>query len=246
MAIETANARLDEDYTALHADVEPGQYVMLAVTDNGAGMPAEIAERAFEPFFTTKGVGKGTGLGLSMVYGFVKQSGGHIKIYSEVEHGATVKIYLPRSREQESAIVTDYGERIEERESGPLETILMVEDDQEVRRPAVSILKSLGYVALEATDARSALEILEQRSEIALLFTDVVLPGGTDGAQLAREARQRYPDLKVLYTSGYTGNAFAQKIVLDEDAEIISKPFRKTSLARKIRGVLDRDPQAVK
>jgi signal transduction histidine kinase len=239
LTIETANARLDDDYAAAHAEVTPGQYVMLAVTDNGTGMPAEIAERAFEPFFTTKDAGQGTGLGLSMIYGFVKQSEGHVKIYSEVGHGTTIKVYLPRSREQE-AVVPDEPP-VEERAPGSLETVLVVEDDADVRDLAVNMLQSLGYVPVEATDADSALAALDQRPEIVLLFTDVVLPGGTDGAELAREARKRRPDLRVLYTSGYTDNAIIHKGVLDEDAEIINKPFRKAALARKIRSILDRD-----
>ncbi len=243
LTIETANARLDDDYAAAHAEVTPGQYVMLAVTDNGTGMPAEIAERAFEPFFTTKDAGQGTGLGLSMIYGFVKQSEGHVKIYSEVGHGTTVKVYLPRSREQE-AVVPDEPP-VEEQVPGSLETVLVVEDDADVRELAVNMLQSLGYVPVEATDADSALAALDQRPEIVLLFTDVVLPGGTNGAELAREARKRRPDLRVLYTSGYTDNAIIHKGVLDEDAEIINKPFRKAALARKIRGILDRDRGSV-
>lgn len=243
LTIETANARLDDDYAAAHAEVTPGQYVMLAVTDDGTGMPAEIAERAFEPFFTTKDAGHGTGLGLSMIYGFVKQSEGHVKIYSEVGHGTTVRVYLPRSREQESVVLDE--PPVEEKEPGSLETILVVEDDADVRQLAVNMLQSLGYVAVEAVDADSALTALDQRPEIVLLFTDVVLPGGTNGAELARAARQRYPDLKVLYTSGYTDNAIIHKGVLDEDAEMINKPFRKAALARKIRSILDRGRGAV-
>ncbi len=243
LTIETANARLDDDYAAAHAEVTPGQYVMLAVTDTGTGMPAEIAEHAFEPFFTTKDAGQGTGLGLSMIYGFVKQSEGHVKIYSEVGHGTTVKVYLPRSREQES-VVLDVPP-VEEEEPGSLETILVVEDDADVRRLAVNMLQSLGYVAVEATDADTALAALDQRSEIVLLFTDVVLPGGTNGAELARQARRRRPGLKILYTSGYTDNAIIHKGVLDEDADMINKPFRKAALARKIRSILDRSRGAV-
>ncbi len=243
LTIETANARLDDDYAAAHAEVTPGQYVMLAVTDTGTGMPAEIAEHAFEPFFTTKDAGQGTGLGLSMIYGFVKQSEGHVKIYSEVGHGTTVKVYLPRSREQES-VVLDVPP-VEEEEPGSLETVLVVEDDADVRRLAVNMLQSLGYVAVEATDADTALAALDQRSEIVLLFTDVVLPGGTNGAELARQARRRRPGLKILYTSGYTDNAIIHKGVLDEDADMINKPFRKAALARKIRSILDRGRGAV-
>jgi PAS domain S-box-containing protein len=238
LTIETANARLDEDYAAAHTEVTPGQYVLLAVTDDGVGMPPEIVERAFEPFFTTKNVGQGTGLGLSMIYGLVKQSGGHVKIYSEPDHGTTVKVYLPRSREPES--LTEAEPPLDVHDAESLETILVVEDDAEVRRLAMSVLKSLGYTALEADDAESALAVLKQRPEIALLFTDVVLPGGVNGAQLARQALERYPDLKVLYTSGYTDNAIVHRGVLDSGAEMIGKPFRKAALARKLRSILDR------
>lgn len=239
LTVETANARLDDDYAAAHAEVTPGQYVMLAVTDTGIGMPPEIVERAFEPFFTTKDAGQGTGLGLSMIYGFVKQSAGHVKIYSEPGHGTTVRVYLPRSREPESVTVPDPPPEDGEHES--LETVLVVEDDAEVRQLATSMLKSLGYAALEAADANTALAVLEQRPDVALMFTDVVLPGGVNGAELARAAQARYAHLKVLYTSGYTDNAIIHKGVLDEGAEMIGKPFRKAALARKVRGILDRD-----
>jgi len=242
LTIETANARLDDDYAAAHAEVTPGQYVLLAVTDDGVGMSPDIVERAFEPFFTTKGVGQGTGLGLSMIYGLVKQSGGHVKIYSEPDHGTTLRVYLPRSHEPET--VTEAEPPLVEIGEDLLETILVVEDDAEVRQLAMSVLKSLGYAALEAGDAESALAVLDLRPEIALLFTDVVLPGGVNGAQLARLAHERYPDLKVLYTSGYTDNAIVHRGVLDEGAEMIGKPFRKAALARKVRTILDRGKSA--
>ena len=203
LTIETANVRLDDDYAAAHAEVVAGQYVMLAVTDDGVGMSSETIERAFEPFFTTKEVGRGTGLGLSMIYGFVKQSGGHVKIYSEPDHGATVKVYLPRSSEPEYLGDLEVP-IVQSATNGTPEMILVVEDDPEVRPLAMKVLGSLGYVALEATDADSALAMLGRHPEVALLFTDVVLPGGVNGAQLARLAREHYPDLKVLYTSGYT------------------------------------------
>ena len=242
LTIETANARLDDDYAAAHAEVASGQYVMLAVTDNGIGMSPETVERVFEPFFTTKEVGHGTGLGLSMIYGFVKQSGGHVKIYSELDHGTTIKVYLPRSHEPESVAVSEAP--IEERGEESLETILVVEDDAEVRSLAMSVLRSLGYTALEAADAETALAVLDRRPEVVLLFTDVVLPGGVSGAQLARQAQALYPNLKVLYTSGYTDNAIIHKGVLDAGAEMIGKPFRKAALARKIRSILDRGGSA--
>jgi CheY-like chemotaxis protein len=216
---------------------------LLAVTDDGVGMSPETLERAFEPFFTTKRVGQGTGLGLSMIYGLVKQSGGHVKIYSEPDRGATVKVYLPRSREPEYLV--DPEQPIDRSTvSTTLETILVVEDDPEVRLLAIKVLGSLGYVALEASDADSALAMLAQHPDIALMFTDVVLPGGVNGAQLAGRARERYPDIKVLYTSGYTDNAIIHRGVLDEGAEMIGKPFRKAALARKIRSILDRGRSA--
>ncbi len=239
LTIETANARLDDDYAAAHAELVAGQYVMLAVTDDGVGMSPETLEHAFEPFFTTKEVGQGTGLGLSMIYGLVKQSGGHVKIYSEPDHGTTVKVYLPRSGEPE--YLADPEPPVDRSATNAaLETILVVEDDPEVRLLAMNVLGSLGYVALEAADADSALAMLGQHPEVALMFTDVVLIGGVNGAQLARRAQEQYPDLKVLYTSGYTDNAVVHRGVLDEGAEMIGKPFRKAALARKIRGILDR------
>ena len=243
LTIETANARLDDDYAATHAEVTAGQYVLLAVTDDGVGMSPETLERAFEPFFTTKRVGQGTGLGLSMIYGLVKQSGGHVKIYSEPDRGATVKVYLPRSFEPECLIEV---EQPFDRSAvnTKLETILVVEDDPEVRLLAIKVLGNLGYVALGASDADSALAMLAQHPDIALMFTDVVLPGGVNGAQLAGRARERYPDIKVLYTSGYTDNAIIHRGVLDEGAEMIGKPFRKAALARKIRSILDRGRSA--
>ena len=243
LTIETSNVRLDDDYAAAHAEVVAGQYVMMAVTDDGVGMSPNTVEHAFEPFFTTKEVGQGTGLGLSMIYGFVKQSGGHVKIYSEPDHGATVKVYLPRSREPEYLV--DPEQPIDPLAANrTLETILVVEDDPEVRLLEMKVLGSLGYVAVEATDADSALSMLDRHPDVALMFTDVVLPGGANGAQLARRAQERFPDLKVLYTSGYTDNAIIHRGVLDEGAEMIGKPFRKAALSRKIRGILDRGRSA--
>jgi PAS domain S-box-containing protein len=239
LTIETANAMLDERYSAQHAEVAPGAYVLIAVTDTGTGMTREQAERAFEPFFTTKEVGKGTGLGLSMVYGFVKQSGGHVKIYSEPGEGTTIKIYLPRliaEREIETNPVLIEGVE----PSRQRETILVCEDDDDVRAYTVECLRELGYRVLEAYDGPSALRLLErQDAPVALLFTDVVMPG-MSGRELADAARARQPDLRVLYTSGYTRNAIMHGGRLDPGVEMIAKPFTFEGLARAVRDALER------
>jgi PAS domain S-box-containing protein len=239
LTIETANARLDDEYAAAHAEVTPGQYVMLAVADTGGGMTPEIAERAFEPFFTTKQAGEGTGLGLSMVYGFVKQSKGHVKIYSEPGHGTTVKLYLPRAFGGESKAEAGV-ERVRAAQ-GQLEKILVVEDDPAIRDLTVEQLESMNYLVLHAPDGASALRILAEVRDIDLLFTDVVLPAGMNGAELAREAVRVSPGIGVLYTSGYTDNAIVHHGRLEPGAELIAKPFRKEDLARKLRAILDRD-----
>ena len=238
LVIETANARLDEEYCAAHAEVAPGQYVLIAVTDTGQGMPKHIQERVFEPFYTTKDPGKGTGLGLSMVYGFVKQSGGHIKVYSEEEQGTTIKIYLPR-------LLTDTGAEDESEQtpgiemSPSAETVLVVEDDDDVRAYTLECLRELGYRVLEAHDGPSALRLLKRLSEpVDLLFTDVVMPG-MSGRELADQARAHEPTLKVLYTSGYTRNAIVHGGRLDAGVEMIAKPFTYSDLGQKIRDVLD-------
>lgn len=239
LTIETANAFLDETYAAAHVEVVAGQYVMIGVSDTGAGMTAEVMEKAIEPFFTTKGVGQGTGLGLSQVHGFVKQSGGHIKIYSELGQGTTVKLYLPRfigpddRRGVTEAPSTISGEAARE-------TILLVEDDADVRVFATEMLGILGYQVLSASDAPSALDILGRQFHIDLLFTDVGLPGGVNGRQLADEARRRRPELKVLYTTGYARNAIIHGGTLDPGVELIVKPFSQADLGRKIRQILDR------
>ncbi|CAB3753026.1 response regulator [Paraburkholderia humisilvae] len=234
LTIEAGNASLDDAYAKRHADVLPGQYVMVAVTDTGAGMTPEVQEHVFEPFFTTKREGQGTGLGLSMVYGFVKQSGGHVKIYSELGHGTTIRLYLPRMRQQED-LETDI-------DVGPVkggaETILVVEDDEDVRTTVVEMLSSLGYHVLRAKDAQSALAIVESGVPIDLLFTDVVMPGALRSTELARKARERQPALAVLFTSGYTDNAIVHAGRLDEGVELLSKPYTHEALARKIRHTL--------
>jgi PAS domain S-box-containing protein len=236
LTIETANARLDDHYAAAHSEVTPGQYVVATVTDTGTGMPPEVRERAFEPFFTTKEVGKGTGLGLSMVYGFVKQSGGHVKIYSEEGQGTAVKIYLPRVLLAAAApTATTMLERIP---TGS-ETILVVEDDGPVREYVTIQLGELGYVVHEAEDGPAALRMLEDVERVDLLLTDVVMPGGMNGRQLAERAQALQPGLKVLYTSGYTEDAIIHHGRLDPGVQLLTKPFRKVELARKVRAVLD-------
>jgi PAS domain S-box-containing protein len=237
LTIEVGNVSLDDAYAKVHAEVIPGQYVMLAITDTGSGMTAEIAAQAFEPFFSTKPEGQGTGLGLSMVYGFVKQSHGHIKIYSEVGHGTTVKLYLPRINQKEDAVnVLD-----QETVTGGTETILVAEDDDEVRATAVEMLTDLGYRVYKAKDAASALSVIEKGHAIDLLFTDVVMPGDLKSPELARRARDRLPGIAVLFTSGYTENAIGHGGRLDAGVDLLPKPYSRDALARKIRQVLQRE-----
>jgi len=241
VTIETANCYLDEAYVAtLTEPVEHGQYVMIAVTDTGIGMDKATLEHAFEPFFTTKGVGKGTGLGLSQVYGFVRQSCGHIRIYSELGEGTTVKLYLPRrvGKEELSERAHEGGEHVRALGS---ESILVVEDDGSLRAYTTEILTELGYHVLEASSAAAGLEVLD-RMPIDLLFTDIVMPGGMNGRQLADEAVRRRPALKVLFTTGYTRNAIVHHGRLDRGVELITKPYSFEDLGRKVRAMLDREP----
>ena len=232
LALETSNIFLDENYANMQSEVAPGNYVMIAVSDTGTGIPPALLERVFEPFFTTKEVGKGTGLGLSMVFGFVKQSGGHVKIYSEEGHGTSVKIYLPRAtglqQTPAEALVSSTVE-------GGHETILVVEDDTLVRRYVVTQIQSLGYATLEASNASDALRIIDDVPAIDLLFTDVIMPGSMNGRQLVDEAAKRRPGLKTLYTSGYTENAIVHHGRLDSGVLLLAKPYRKAELARMIR-----------
>jgi CheY-like chemotaxis protein len=225
---------LDDDYVFSQSDVLPGQYVMLAISDTGSGMTPEIMERAIEPFFTTKPEGEGTGLGLSMVYGFVKQSGGHFRIYSEVGHGTTVKMYFPRSFESEKEMPSVVGGAV----TGGTETILVVEDDIAVQTTVVETLTELGYRILKADDAESALIILKSGLPIDLLFTDVVMPGRLRSPELAKQAKLLIPGIEVLFTSGYTQNAIVHGGRLDPGVHLLSKPYRREQLAAKVRHLL--------
>ena len=236
LTIETSNMHLDEDYASSNAEVTPGDYVMMTVTDTGTGMPPDVLAHVFEPFFTTKEIGKGTGLGLSMIYGFAKQSGGHAKIYSEVGHGTTVRLYLPRlvneSLRSDSTAATPP-------HKGGGETILVVEDNPDVRRLVLRQLRDLGYEVIEAANGPQALKILDDGAAIDLLFTDVVMPGGMTGRQLAEAAKTRRPNLKTLFTSGYTEDSILRLGRLDPGVRLLSKPYRKHELATRIREALD-------
>ena len=237
LTIETANTDIDRAYSAQHAEVMPGQYVAISVSDTGTGMNQDAISRAFEPFFTTKPVGEGTGLGLSQVYGFVKQSGGHVKIYSELGQGTCVRIYLPRLHY--TAKVDPPDEQSSIPEAASEETILVVEDDDDVRAYSVETLRELGYRVIEAHDGPSALRLLERQARVDLLFTDVVLPGGMTGAQVAAQARGAKPELKVLFTTGYARNAIVHHGRLDQGVQLITKPFSMSDLATRVRDVLD-------
>ena len=234
LTIEAGNALLDDEYAKINPDVRPGQYVLLAVTDTGCGIAPEIIDHVFEPFFSTKAKGKGSGLGLSMVYGFVKQSNGHIKIYSELGQGTTIKLYLPRSTEPEDKLVIVENGPVE----GGHESILVVEDDEEVRDTTVATLHDLGYRVVKANDAQSALNVIESGLSLDLLFTDVVMPGALRSPELARKARERLPNIAVLFTSGYTENAIVHGGRLDAGVELLPKPYTREALAHTIRSVL--------
>jgi len=236
LTVETANAYLDESYARQHTEVAAGQHVMIAVTDTGTGMPPDVIARAFDPFFTTKPTGAGTGLGLSQVFGFVKQSKGHIKIYSEIGSGTAVKIYLPRFQGESEETTETETARV--RSGSFTEVILVVEDEPLMRRLAVDALRELGYTVCEAESAANALKIVDERSDIVLLFTDVVMPD-MNGKKLADEALRRRPGLKVLFTTGYTPNAVVHGGVLDAGAQFITKPFTVEQLGDKVRGVLE-------
>ena len=237
LTIETENCEIDAAEAASQDDARPGQYVCISVSDTGCGMSQEVRAKAFEPFFTTKDIGHGTGLGLSQVYGFIKQSGGHVGICTAVGKGTTVKLYLPR-RLEPAETVSD----------APLpppprgridETVLVVEDDPDVRAYTEGMVGELGYRVLTAADGAAALNLLDAHPEVDLLFTDVGLPGGRNGRQLAEEARRRHQRLKVLFTTGYARDAIVHDGRLDPGVEVVFKPFRYSELALKLRQMLD-------
>ncbi|PWG65888.1 hypothetical protein DEM34_00480 [Spiribacter halobius] len=235
LTIETANSRLDAEYARHHQELRPGQYVQVSFSDTGAGMSPEVVEQAFEPFFTTKEVGRGSGLGLSMVYGFVKQSGGHAKIYSEPDQGTTVKLYFPRVNAKAAAEAPPEVEIV----AGGHEHILVVEDDDLVREYLSGQLVSLGYRVTSSASGPEALEQLRARDDVDLLLTDVVMPGGMNGRELADQALVLRPGLKVLFTSGYTENAIVHQGRLDPGVQLLGKPYRRQDLAERVRQVLD-------
>jgi CheY-like chemotaxis protein len=237
LTIETENCEVDAAEAESPDDLEPGQYVCIAVSDTGCGMSEEVRAKAFEPFFTTKDIGHGTGLGLSQVYGFIKQSGGHVRICTAVGKGTSVRLYLPRRLEpaetvSDAPLSPPPRGRIEE-------TVLVVEDDPDVRAYTEGVVAELGYRVLSADDADTALQVLDAHPEVDLLFTDVGLPGGRNGRQLADEARRRSQRLKVLFTTGYARDAIVHDGRLDPGIEVVFKPFRYSELALKIRHVLD-------
>ena len=241
LTIETANTFLDESYVATHPYVKPGQYVMMAVSDTGVGMTKEVVARAFEPFFTTKEPGHGTGLGLSQVFGFVKQSGGHVTIYSEPGEGTTVKLYLPRHGTKDAALLVE-AQPVLQAASG--ETVLVVEDDDDVRVFAGEMLEELGYRVVTAPDAATALKMFEKQPDIDLLFTDIGLPNGMNGRQLADEVLRRRPQMPVLFTTAYAHNAIVHHGRLDPGVNLIVKPFTRAELANKVRLALGRVAQS--
>jgi len=239
LVIETLNAVLDENYAAQNAEVSPGEYVAISIKDSGTGIPPDVLEHVFEPFFTTKEVGRGTGLGLSMVYGFAKQSRGHVKIYSEVGHGTRVMVYLPRA-----AAAGEEAETTQPARAHPVgrETVLVVEDSDAVRKVAVRILQGLGYQVREAADGPSALAILREPTEIDLLFTDLIMPNGIGGQELLTRARALRPGLRALFTSGYSERFIKDRGSTQEGVALLSKPYRSQSLADAVRTALDAPP----
>jgi len=239
LTLETGNVHLDDSYAARDPELQPGQYVQIAVTDTGHGIPRELFDRIFEPFFTTKGMGHGSGLGLSMVYGFAKQSGGHLNVYSEIDEGTTMRLYLPRSLLQEE--VTSQQEFGETEHVATYQEVLVVEDEPEVLSLVLTILESVGYRVSTATSGDEALEMIEAGLKPELLLTDAVLPGKLNGAKLADEIQKRIPSLKVLYMSGYTENAIVHGGRLDAGILLLQKPFRKQDLLSKVRQALERE-----
>jgi nitrogen-specific signal transduction histidine kinase/ActR/RegA family two-component response regulator len=236
LSIATRNAELDADYAALHPGVAPGAYVEIEIADTGAGMPPDVVERVFEPFFTTKAVGRGTGLGLSMVYGFMKQSNGHVSVYSELGQGTVFRLFLPVAQRGESQARLPAAEQ-PARHSGDA-VILAVDDNADVRATVVVQLEGLGYRVREADNSHSALEILDSVDRIDLLFTDIIMPGGLNGKELATMARSKRPDLKVLFTSGFPGTSTGPGTRFDDGDVLLSKPYRQHDLAKAVEEIL--------
>lgn len=237
LTIESANVFADENYSRYNPEIAPGQYVAICVTDNGVGMPSDVIDRAFEPFYTTKELGQGTGLGFSQVYGFVKQSGGHVKIYSEVGQGTTVKIYLPR-------LLGKFTEDNSDEESTHVgaeesEFILVVEDDTDVRAYLAEVLRSLNYRVTTVPNTQAALDVLQQNGRVDLLLTDIVMPGG-NGRELAKQAAILRPDVQVLFMTGYSRNAVVHQGRLDDGVDLLQKPVSQAQLATRVRMALDR------
>ena len=243
LTIETRNIMLNDEYTFRNPDMAEGPYVMIAISDTGTGMPEAVRQRIFEPFYTTKAAGEGTGLGLSMVYGLLRQSGGHVHVYSEEGHGTVFRIYLPRMAEDGAGAGEIAAHGADSAAPCGTETLLVVEDDDEVRGIAQNMLERMGYKILIAKDGRTALEILKrQHKNIDLIFTDIVMPGGLSGADLVRQAQEYYPGVRVLYTSGYTENTLPDYQLIASE-HLIGKPYRREALAQKIRQVLDHGEQ---
>ena len=239
LVIETSNVVLDEDRAKADPEAKPGSYVLVSVSDSGSGIAPAIRDKVFEPFFTTKQVGKGTGLGLSMVYGFAKQSGGHVTISSEEGHGTTIGVYLPRTGDdgvRSDELVPDVPAR-----SGN-ETIMVVEDDELVRRSVITQLQSLGYATIAAGNGAEALALVDKGTQFDLLFTDIIMPGGMSGSQLGSEVTRRRPAVRILYTSGYSEGGIVHEGRLDPGITLLRKPYRKRDLANKIREVLGSPP----
>jgi CheY-like chemotaxis protein len=249
LVVETANRTLDPLYCRQHEEVQPGHYVEIAVTDSGCGIPASDIEKVFQPFFTTKGPEAGSGLGLSMIYGFVKQSGGHIRIYSEVGHGTTVRLYLPVLASAASAAtlsLSEISQPEEEAAPEPLEfrddeqkpVVLVVEDNESVREVAAAMIEEMGFETLQAANGPEGLKVLEQRGDIALVLSDVIMAGGMNGPELAVKARQLIPQLKVLFMSGYAPGSVRQMQDLPDTVDLVNKPFTRTDLTEKVKRAL--------
>jgi CheY-like chemotaxis protein len=243
LTVETSNAHLDDAYAAAQREVAPGQYVAISVTDTGVGMTPELMAHVFEPFFTTKPTGQGTGLGLSMVYGFAKQSEGHVRVYSEVGQGTTVKLYLPRYRGTQAEEGAEALPFEATRTAAEGETVLVVEDEPVVRGLMVEVMEELGWRTLEAPDGISGLRILQSKRRVDLLITDVGLPG-LNGRQLADQARERRPDLKVLFVTGYAENATLANGILEPGMAMLTKPFAMDALRRKVSQLIERTTEA--